>query len=195
MPLAACKTWNNLLTSLSFDFSFVQWVWGPFYNRKLSWYSVRGYVWGLWNVSSTEKAIDLWQLQLCIDIAYYNFFKIWFFYLRERERMSRGRVRGRSRLPTEQEAQCRAWSQDPEIMTWTKSWCLTDWATQAPLTIIFLSQHSRRCKGLLAGQLRELSTFRLCDSLSEVRERVWWALGRPHYESESQSAIPGSSHW
>ena len=39
------------------------------------------------------------------------------FYLFEKESMSRGRGGGRNRLPTEQETQYGAPSQDPEIMT------------------------------------------------------------------------------
>ena len=31
----------------------------------------------------------------------------------------------------EQGAQCRAWTQGPEIMTWAEDTRLTDWATQA----------------------------------------------------------------
>ena len=54
--------------------------------------------------------------------------------LRERESMSsgQGRGRGRSRLLAEQGAWCRAWSQDPEIMTWAEGRCLPDWATHVP---------------------------------------------------------------
>ena len=54
--------------------------------------------------------------------------------------MRGGVRRGRSRLPTEQGAQCGAWSQDPKIMTWAKGKCLTNWATQASLSHIFFSQ-------------------------------------------------------
>ena len=65
------------------------------------------------------------------------FLKILFIYLTEREPESpswgRREGRGRSRLPTEQGAGCRAPSQDPGVMTWAKGRCLTDWATQAPL--------------------------------------------------------------
>jgi len=50
----------------------------------------------------------------------------------ERESMRGGRVRGRSRLPAEQGAQCGTRSQDPGIMTWAKGSRLTNWATQAP---------------------------------------------------------------
>ena len=62
-----------------------------------------------------------------IDQSVWSFFVCFFFkdfiYLRERElereSLSRGRVRwrGRSRVPTEQGAQCGTRSQDPEIMT------------------------------------------------------------------------------
>ena len=34
--------------------------------------------------------------------------------------------------PAEEGAQYGAWSQDPEIMTWAKGRCLTDWGTQVP---------------------------------------------------------------
>ena len=54
----------------------------------------------------------------------------------------RGRGRGRetpSRLYAEHRTQCRAWSHNPEIMTWaeTRSQTLTNWATQAPLYTLF----------------------------------------------------------
>ena len=50
-----------------------------------------------------------------------------------------GRCRGRSRLPTEQGAQCRTRSQDPMIMTWAEGRCLTDCATQAAPPQYFFS--------------------------------------------------------
>ena len=47
------------------------------------------------------------------------------------EGSSRGK--GRSRLPIEQAAWCRAWSQNPRIMTWAKGKHLTNRATQVSL--------------------------------------------------------------
>ena len=45
---------------------------------------------------------------------------------------SRGRGRGRSRLPAEHRVTHETQSQDPGIMTWAEGKRLTDWATQAP---------------------------------------------------------------
>ena len=65
----------------------------------------------------------------------FNIF-IYSFERRDSERASTNRwmdrERGRSRLPTEQGAQCGARSQDPGIMTWAKGRRLTHWITQAP---------------------------------------------------------------
>ena len=66
-----------------------------------------------------------------------------FIYLRETEcvhvRMRAGRDRGRSRLSTEREAWCGAPSQDSGIMTWPRGRRLTNWATQVPHKVTFLS--------------------------------------------------------
>ena len=51
----------------------------------------------------------------------------------------RGRGRERSRPSSEQGAQFRAQSQDPEIMTWAEGRNLTEWATSHPLKIKFLN--------------------------------------------------------
>ena len=71
-----------------------------------------------------HREIDLEVNQASISLKYlfYKFIlRILFIHLRERESMivhrRRGRGRGRSRLPAEQKAQCRALSQNPEIMT------------------------------------------------------------------------------
>ena len=48
-----------------------------------------------------------------------------------------GRGRGRRRLSTKQGAQCRAQSQDPEIMIWAEGRCLANWATQVPYVYCF----------------------------------------------------------
>ena len=65
-----------------------------------------------------------------------------FMSLRERERECKQahRGRGRRRLPTEQGASFGAWSQDPGISTWAEGRRLTDWATQAPLLILFATK-------------------------------------------------------
>ena len=51
---------------------------------------------------------------------------------RERKQACRGKGRGRGRLPMEQGAQWRAWSQDPEIMTWAEGRHLTDKPPRRP---------------------------------------------------------------
>ena len=55
-----------------------------------------------------------------------------FIYLREKTNRGKGREKRTSGLPTEQEGQYEAESQDPKIMTWAEGRCLTDWATQVP---------------------------------------------------------------
>ena len=64
------------------------------------------------------------------------FLKTTYLFDTERERLQAGgatdRARERSRLPSEQGAPCRAWSQDPGIMTRAKGRCLTDGAAQTP---------------------------------------------------------------
>ena len=77
-----------------------------------------------------------------------SFFKKYFFYLfiweREKERESKhtqageGGGKGRSRLPTEQGAQCRAQYQDPEIMTWAEGRSLANWASEVPFSLLFI---------------------------------------------------------
>ena len=81
-------------------------------------------------------------------ITLFLFFKICI-YLFERESMSRGssREKGRRKLPTEQGAHRRAWSQDPGTRTWAKSRCLTNWATLVPPITLFLKSHEQEKKG------------------------------------------------
>ena len=71
-----------------------------------------------------------------------SFKKIHFIYFFETEREKRNRRgetgRGRSRLPAEQGARCRASSQDPEIMTWAKGRHSIDWANPVPQILAFL---------------------------------------------------------
>ena len=61
----------------------------------------------------------------------------------EREKISRWRWSGRSRLPTEQGAQCSAQTQDSEIMTWPEGRGLPDWATQCPYSILSSNRTSK----------------------------------------------------
>ena len=78
-------------------------------------------------------------------LFFFLFFSFLRFYLfiwqRERARAQAARVavrrRGRSRLPMEQGAQCEAQSQDPGIMTRAEGWHWTNWATHAPLHLLF----------------------------------------------------------
>ena len=57
----------------------------------------------------------------------------------KQEEQPRGRgAGGRSRLPIEQGAWCKAGSQDLEIMTWAKGRRSTEWATQGPQLHPFL---------------------------------------------------------
>ena len=66
------------------------------------------------------------------------FLKILFVWDRESARQKhRGTVRGSSLLPADQRAHCRAQSQDPGVMIWTKGRCSTNWATQVPPQIHF----------------------------------------------------------
>lgn len=59
----------------------------------------------------TNNAWALLFLHIFINTCYFFlFFKERFYLFIERERTSRGRGRGKSRLPTEQGAECRAWS-------------------------------------------------------------------------------------
>ena len=53
------------------------------------------------------------------------------------EQARAGRAAEREDSPMSRELDV-APSQDLEIMTWPKGRCLTDWATQAPLLLIFL---------------------------------------------------------
>ena len=46
---------------------------------------------------------------------------------------------GEAGSPAEQGARHGAQSQDPGIMTWAEGRCLTDWATQARLLLVFLN--------------------------------------------------------
>ena len=81
---------------------------------------------------------------MAVSSSDYFFFRKDFIYLFDREKEQKheqvGRVagRGRSRCPNEQRARCRDRSQNPEIMTWAKGRCLTDWDTQIPPSIYFL---------------------------------------------------------
>ena len=71
----------------------------------------------------------------CKSPSFFFFFKILF--IRERENMSRGSGRRRSRLnrePSEYGAWYGIWSQNPRVMTWAKGRHLTNWATQVPLS-------------------------------------------------------------
>ena len=74
---------------------------------------------------------------------YLHFLKILFIWETERAHVHKsisrggaGGAEGRA-LSAEQGAQCRAWSQDSEIMAWAKGRRLTDCTTQLPLKIIF----------------------------------------------------------
>ena len=67
------------------------------------------------------------------DLFYFFFWD--FIYLFDRERMCtsrRSRRRGKSRLPLSREPNVGTRCQDPGIMMWAKSRCLSDWATQVP---------------------------------------------------------------
>ena len=70
-----------------------------------------------------------------------------FIWHRGRESTSRGNGRWRSRLLAEQGAWCRPWTQDLGIMTWTVDRHLTDWATQARLSICSekMKSHTHSC--------------------------------------------------
>ena len=87
--------------------------------------------------------------------------KMLFLYMRKREREStsegRGRKKGRSRLPAEQTAGCRTWSQDPEIMTWAEGRHWTYWATQASLIPTILS--IKRIKSHFFKNLAEVKLY------------------------------------
>ena len=79
-------------------------------------------------------------------ILLFFFFKILCIYLRGRECMtkresrSRGRGRGENKFLTEQGAQDGAWSQEPEIMTWAESRCLSNWAYPGASILLFLTK-------------------------------------------------------
>ena len=124
-------------------------------------------------------------------LFYFYFFKILLFYLREREnererlRTSKASSRGRRRigLPTEQRAQHRAWSQDPEIMIWAKGRCLTSWATWVPgfyfILFIIIILCNPILPSLVSQILLSLATengicvFKLAPVAFFLRIRVW----------------------
>ena len=64
-----------------------------------------------------KNVVRTWKLSFNCYEGYKFFLKILFIYLGERVSPSGRRGRGTSRLPTEQEAEHRAQSQDPEIIT------------------------------------------------------------------------------
>ena len=83
---------------------------------------------------------------IMFDVFIILFLFLFIFYLLDRERHSKrgntsrrsSRRRGRSRLPTEQGAQCGAHSQYPGIMTQAEGRCLMNSATQEPLNYLLL---------------------------------------------------------
>ena len=70
-------------------------------------------------------------------LLFLNLFYRVYLFEREREREREHKRRGRSWLPAEQRAWFGAWSQDPEVMTWIKGRCLTNWVTQVPPKNLF----------------------------------------------------------
>ena len=73
-----------------------------------------------------------WKFQIVLS-GWFFFLDFIYLFVRESTQAGGAIRRGRGRLPAEQGAGCRTWSQDPGIMTWAKGRCLTDWATQASL--------------------------------------------------------------
>ena len=73
-----------------------------------------------------------WNLQVH---ALVPFLKFLFIYWTQSTSRGSSTGRGRSILPTEQGARCKAPSQDPRIITWAEGRCLTNWATQVPTLV------------------------------------------------------------
>ena len=70
--------------------------------------------------------------------------------VREQKQGDQGREK-----QAEQETQQGAQSQDPGIMTWAKGRCITDWATQVPLSLS-LNKHFLSAKFLEFGKYASL---------------------------------------
>ena len=116
-----------------------------------------------------------------------------FFFERERQSMSRGRTEREG--DTESEAGSRLWtvSIEPdvglelvnlEIMTWVKVRCLTDWATQAPLSSCFL--HFPGCQKIkIRSELASAAVFkRQCKSKGNFH--MWKSISLYNWGSSTQ---------
>ena len=73
---------------------------------------------------------------------------------------------------------------DREIVTWAEVGCLTDWATQAPLILIFIFERQRQN---VSGLGAEREAEREGDTESEAGSRLWassqhraWCGARTH---------------
>ena len=97
-------------------------------------------------IHSIVSFFSLYMYIIILSYTFKLFLKIFYLFIWQWEITSRQRggqrERKRSRLPAEQKARCGAWSQDPEIMTWTEGSGLTHWATQALLLSYFLKVQS-----------------------------------------------------
>ena len=82
---------------------------------------------------SQRQTLNNWATQESLKIVFIYLRRQWV-EQSKRKSMNKagGRGKGGSRVSSEQEARHKTGSQDPEIMTWAKGRCLTDWATLAP---------------------------------------------------------------
>ena len=140
-------------------------------------------------------------------ILLFFFFKILCIYLRGRECMtkresrSRGRGRGENKFLTEQGAQDGAWSQEPEIMTWAESRCLSNWAYPGASILLFLSagpcENHEFCylewillPGMILCQAEThiYEVLEICNGIpmagmflprwgDKIHQQGWWVLG------------------
>ena len=132
------------------------------------------------SITSETRHLD------CAESYFFSFFKD-FIYLFEKEHTSGGEKDQRER---EKQTPCwagsptLAGSQDPEISTWTKGRCLTNWATQEPLAESYLM----KCNVFVSQMLSLLLTLPGLDLRGHDP-------GKPHHWSQVKRSVEaGDQH-